>query len=166
MSTGPFETSASNLDNDARKTADQSWDSPFHTLGKGATQAAPGNHKHTDLVGGTVKEVFIGPNTPPEGSDIVLWVDTSEQPVKAPAFRGGMEDVQFTDGMGQIAHGLGRVPVTCQASFGFGYRQTGGSIGVGGNGVIVPTATHFWVCAEFPAGTPHNGVAHISWFVA
>jgi hypothetical protein len=40
------QTSGINVENEARKTADSSWDSPFHTLGKGATQAAPGTHRH------------------------------------------------------------------------------------------------------------------------
>lgn len=44
----PFNISSGvNVESEARKIVDSSWDSPFHTLGKGATQAAPGNHKHT-----------------------------------------------------------------------------------------------------------------------
>jgi len=45
----PFESKGPDFENEALKTVDSSWDSPFHTLGKGATQAAPGNHKHPDL---------------------------------------------------------------------------------------------------------------------
>ena len=41
----PFEPTF-NVENEARKTVDSSWDSPFHTIGTGATQAAAGNHKH------------------------------------------------------------------------------------------------------------------------
>ena len=63
----PFEnTSQLNVENEARKTVDTSWDSPFHTLGKGATQAAPGNHKHE--AGGEV-----GAHTHP-GTDITSAV--------------------------------------------------------------------------------------------
>jgi hypothetical protein len=51
MSPDPFESTKESIENEARKTADSSWDSPFHTIGKGATQAAPGNHTHpaTDI---------------------------------------------------------------------------------------------------------------------
>lgn len=42
----PFYSDKEDIENQARKTADSSWDSPFHTLGRGATQAAPGNHLH------------------------------------------------------------------------------------------------------------------------
>lgn len=34
------------VENEARKTVDISWDSPFHTIGKGSTQAASGSHRH------------------------------------------------------------------------------------------------------------------------
>jgi len=51
MSPDPFQSFKDDIENEARKTADSSWDSPFHTLGSGATQAASGNHKHhaTDI---------------------------------------------------------------------------------------------------------------------
>lgn len=34
------------LDRALRKFADRTWDTPAHTLGRGSTQAAPGNHVH------------------------------------------------------------------------------------------------------------------------
>lgn len=57
----PFEVNSQNdVENEARKTVDSSWDSPFHTLGKGATQAAPGNHNHPENL--TPDELIAGNN--------------------------------------------------------------------------------------------------------
>lgn len=44
----------------AREMADLEWSSPFHTVGRGPTQAAAGNHKHTEYVEPT--DIVAGAN--------------------------------------------------------------------------------------------------------
>lgn len=64
MSSNFFDSgSTTNTENEARKTVDISWDSPFHTIGKGPTQAAAGNHKHK------YDEILEG--TPPEERSLI-----------------------------------------------------------------------------------------------
>lgn len=53
----------SSSSNEILGNTDSSWDSPYHTLGKGPTQAAAGNHKHTikdtDSLSETIKNLQI-----------------------------------------------------------------------------------------------------------
>jgi hypothetical protein len=85
------------------------------------------------------------------------------------AFRGGQAGVQFTDGVGEVEHGLGRVPVICIASMlqgAVGAIHGGGrTLAVGGH-AMDPNITRFLVLACEPDGTPFTGQGWIHWFVA
>lgn len=90
----PFGVSKQLTEADVSNKTDISWDGPFHTLGKGSTQAAPGNHKHvsseiTDLqtiVGPPGPEGPQGPQGPP-GED---GVDGAEGPQGPQGEPGGV----------------------------------------------------------------------------
>lgn len=45
---GPFDVETKDHVNQEARDTDLNWSSPHHTLGKGVTQAAPGNHTHDE----------------------------------------------------------------------------------------------------------------------